>query len=92
MIYGTTKELSDALGVSMPTVFRWVNKGMPRRMEGLQYRFDLDDVLDWLETQTERHQEFVRVFRAKKKPPAETGGPSAKCNSKDTTRKNGGAR
>ena len=88
----SVKDLAAALHVSEPTIWRWIRLGMPRGMRGLHYVYRLEDVLNWLDARSlERQKRFVRVFRAKKKPPAETGGPSAKCFSKDTP-KSGGAR
>jgi phage terminase Nu1 subunit (DNA packaging protein) len=43
-------DLADHMGISMPTVDRWVKDGMPvdvRGRQGVQWSFDLADVIRW---------------------------------------------
>lgn len=44
----STEELSKYLGVVKGTVRRYVNNGMPAYRIGLGYRYDINEVLNWL--------------------------------------------
>ena len=44
----TKKELSKELNVSLPTINRLMDKGMPYLKIGKAVRFELEDVKNWL--------------------------------------------
>lgn len=45
----TTDELTDYLSVTRQSVYNWRKEGMPYKKLGSLVRFDLDEVLSWLE-------------------------------------------
>lgn len=46
-------ELSDYLGVTMQTLYNWRNAGMPTIKVGAQYRYELEEVMQWLQEREE---------------------------------------
>lgn len=46
-------ELSDYLGVTMQTLYNWRNAGMPTIKLGAQYRYELEEVMQWLQEREE---------------------------------------
>ena len=48
MNYITDKELREILKVSRQTLLAWRNKGMPHKKFGKCVRYDLHEVLKWL--------------------------------------------
>lgn len=52
--YLSTGELMDMLSISRSTVYRLMAKGMPNIMVGSVHRFPKEQVLKWLEMQTDQ--------------------------------------
>ena len=46
-------ELSDYLGVTMQTLYNWRNAGMPTIKVGARYRYELEEVMQWLQEREE---------------------------------------
>lgn len=44
----TTSELAHHLKVTTQTLYNWRKEGMPKTKVGSQYRYDLDEVIEWL--------------------------------------------
>jgi len=44
-----TKELSELIGVTEVTIWRWRKEGMPFKKLGTRIRFEYDSVIEWLE-------------------------------------------
>lgn len=47
----TKKELSDWLKISIPTIDRWMAKGLPYTKVGKIVRFEKEDVEKWMKDQ-----------------------------------------
>lgn len=43
----TIKELSEILKISYTTIYRLCERGMPHMRIGLQYRFDLEEIMKY---------------------------------------------
>lgn len=50
----TSVDLSEYLSVTMQTIYNWRNEGMPSIKVGSQYRYNFDDVMNWLEEKDKR--------------------------------------
>ena len=50
----TSVDLSEYLSVTMQTIYNWRNEGMPSIKVGSQYRYNLDEVMSWLEKRNEK--------------------------------------
>lgn len=49
-LYLNKKEVAEKIGVSVPTVERYMRKGMPYyKVNGFLVRFKLDEVMNWIE-------------------------------------------
>ena len=49
-----TPQLAEYLSINKHTVYVWRNQGMPNIKVGSQYRYNIDDVLKWLEERDEK--------------------------------------
>lgn len=49
----SSAELSDYLGVTTQTLYNWRNTGMPTIKVGAQYRYELEEVMQWLQDREE---------------------------------------
>ena len=45
----TTKELMEYFNVTRGTIINWRKEGMPYKKYGTIVRFDLDEVMEWLD-------------------------------------------
>lgn len=45
----TTKELVDYLKITKTTIDRWRKKGMPFKQIGRHIRFELPEVMEWID-------------------------------------------
>lgn len=52
----TTKELQDLLGVSRRTIYRWIEKGLPKIKVENTLRFSKPEVEKWLLERTEEEE------------------------------------
>ena len=73
MKYLTTKELCETLEVHRNTVLRRCRKGMPHLNIGGYKRFDLDQVLEWLNMPKEEKIVPKKKKKSVKKAVKETG-------------------
>ena len=49
-----TPQLAEYLSINKHTVYVWRNQGMPNIKVGSQYRYNIEDVLNWLEERAEK--------------------------------------
>lgn len=49
----TTEKLSEILKVSRITIYNWRKKGLPCIKIGRTVRFDLEKVMEWIESKNE---------------------------------------
>lgn len=63
MIVCSAESLAVELGISLPTVYRWIRRGMPRQQVGLGYRYDSEEILRWAAKISARHARFVENYR-----------------------------
>ena len=49
-------ELGEYLKVTQQTIYNWRNKGMPTIKVGSQYRYNIEDVLKWLESRSVKNK------------------------------------
>jgi excisionase family DNA binding protein len=49
----TIKEMAEKLKVSRQTIYEWRKKGMPYKTIGAVIRFDINEVVIWIEKQNE---------------------------------------
>ena len=49
-----TPQLAEYLNINKHTVYVWRNQGMPNIKVGSQYRYNIEDVLNWLEERAEK--------------------------------------
>ena len=56
--YGVKKLIEidegECLKVTQQTIYNWRNKGMPTIKVGSQYRYDLKEVMQWMEKQNQK--------------------------------------
>jgi phage terminase Nu1 subunit (DNA packaging protein) len=60
-------ELSKVLGVSQPSISHWIDIGMPYRMEGMAYVFELEKVFSWLCEYSPRHKRWIEKYIEERK-------------------------
>ena len=53
----TTRDLTEYFGVTTQTVFNWRQEGLPHLKLGNRMRYDLEEVLKWLEVRQEKIEE-----------------------------------
>ncbi|MBY3620368.1 helix-turn-helix domain-containing protein [Acinetobacter sp. CUI P1] len=62
----TTKELCEKLSVSLRTLARFRSEGLPFiKMAYRTVRYDLDAVMDWLNTRNEERKEYKNEYNRK---------------------------
>ena len=49
-----TPQLAEYLSINKHTVYVWRTQGMPNIKVGSQYRYNIDEVLNWLEERAEK--------------------------------------
>ena len=49
-----TPQLAEYLSINKHTVYVWRTQGMPNIKVGSQYRYNIEDVLNWLEERAEK--------------------------------------
>lgn len=49
-----TPQLAEYLSINKHTVYVWRTQGMPNIKVGSQYRYNIEDVLKWLEERAEK--------------------------------------
>jgi len=57
--YETASQVCERLSISIPTLYRWMEKGLPSIKIGVARRFDPEAVDAWV------HQEAKRTERSK---------------------------
>lgn len=51
-----TPQLAEYLSINKHTVYVWRTQGMPNIKVGSQYRYNIDDVLKWLESRSAKNK------------------------------------
>ena len=51
-----TPQLAEYLSINKHTVYVWRNQGMPNIKVGSQYRYNIDEVLKWLESRSAKNK------------------------------------
>lgn len=51
-----TPQLAEYLSINKHTVYVWRNQGMPNIKVGSQYRYNIEDVLKWLESRSVKNK------------------------------------
>jgi len=54
----TVKDLSELLGVSRATIYRWRKLGLPSIQVGRGVRFNAEEVEEWIEKQNEEEYKY----------------------------------
>jgi DNA-binding transcriptional regulator LsrR (DeoR family) len=68
MIVQSSSALAAMLNVTPTTVHRWIRRGMPHKLVGIQYNIELESALRWIEQVSPRHKIFIEDYRQKKAP------------------------
>ena len=51
-----TPQLAEYLSINKHTVYVWRTQGMPNIKVGSQYRYNIDEVLKWLESRSAKNK------------------------------------
>jgi hypothetical protein len=61
--FKTSKELADFIGCTEGCITRWLNTGLPHKITGRSYEYDLSEVLHYLTGKSTRHKRWVLALQ-----------------------------
>lgn len=63
MIFYSSRELAKFLGCHYISIGRWLNEGLPHEKGSREYVYNLEPVLNWLESRSKRNKRWVASIR-----------------------------